>query len=77
MRTGIDWIEVGGKRVGLAHYVNFALITGLVIGWISLAVGYIVGKAMSLVSRGVGGHRYQAVAVLVRELPLRFGFVRG
>ena len=55
----------GGALVGLALYVAFALATGLVIGWVSLAVGYIVGKAMRMGSRGVGGRRYQVVAVLL------------
>src|ERR1700761_8675143 len=44
---------VAGAVVGFALYVIFALATGLVIGWVSLAVGFIVGKAMSLGSRGV------------------------
>jgi hypothetical protein len=56
---------IAGAVVGFALYVIFALVTGLVIGWISLAVGFIVGKAMSLGSRGVGGRRYQLVAVLL------------
>ncbi|MHB8813321.1 MAG: hypothetical protein ACYDAE_08635, partial [Steroidobacteraceae bacterium] len=46
-------------------YVIFALATGLIIGWVSLAVGYIVGKAMHMGSGGVGGRRYQVVAVLL------------
>lgn len=54
-----------GAVIGLALYVAFALATGLIIGWVSLAVGYIVGKAMRMGSRGVGGRRYQAVAVLL------------
>jgi hypothetical protein len=56
---------VGGALLGLVLYVAFALATGLIIGWVSLAVGYIVGKAMHLGSGGVGGRRYQIVAVLL------------
>ena len=56
---------IAGALVGLALYVIFALATGLIIGWVSLAVGFIVGKAMRLGSRGVGGRRYQVVAVLL------------
>lgn len=56
---------IGGAVVGLALYVTFALATGLIIGWLSVAVGYIIGKAMHLGSRGVGGRRYQVVAVLL------------
>lgn len=56
---------IGGAVVGFALYVTFALATGLIIGWVSVAVGYIVGKAMHMGSRGVGGRRYQVVAVLL------------
>jgi hypothetical protein len=56
---------VVGALIGLALYVIFAVATGLIIGWVSLAVGYIVGKAMHMGSGGVGGRRYQVVAVLL------------
>jgi hypothetical protein len=45
--------------------VAFALATGLMIGYISLAVGYIVGKAIVMGSGGRGGRRYQLAAVLL------------
>jgi hypothetical protein len=66
---------IAGALVGFALYVTFALVTGLVIGWISLAVGFIVGKAMSLGSRGVGGRRYQVVAVLLTYLAVSMSAV--
>lgn len=56
---------IAGALVGLALYVIFAVATGLIIGWVSLAVGFIVGKAMRIGSGGVGGRRYQIVAVLL------------
>ena len=56
---------VAGALVGLVLYVAFALTTGLIIGWVSLAVGFIVGKAMQMGSGGAGGRRYQFVAVLL------------
>jgi hypothetical protein len=56
---------VGGAVLGLVIYVAFALSTGWVIGYISLAVGYIVGKAIIMGSRGLGGRRYQVAAVLL------------
>src|ERR1700750_457328 len=59
---------IGGAVAGFALYVIFALATGLVIGWISLAVGFIVGKAMHFGSGGVGGRRYQLVAALLTYL---------
>lgn len=56
---------VGGAILGLILYSAFGIITGLEIGYISLAVGYIVGKAMRMGSRGIGGRRYQIVAVIL------------
>lgn len=56
---------IAGAVAGLVLYIVFAIATGLIIGWVSLAVGYIVGKAMHMGSGGVGGRRYQAVAVLL------------
>ena len=56
---------IGGALIGFALYVGFALATGLIIGYVSLAVGYIVGKAMHMGSGGMGGRRYQVVAVLL------------
>jgi uncharacterized protein (DUF983 family) len=66
---------IAGAVVGFALYVAFALITGLVIGWVSLAVGFIVGKAMSVGSRGLGGRRYQLVAVLLTYLAVSMAAV--
>jgi uncharacterized protein (DUF983 family) len=66
---------IAGALVGFALYVVFALATGLVIGWVSLAVGFIVGKAMSLGSRGVGGRRYQLTAVLLTYLAVSMSAV--
>jgi hypothetical protein len=56
---------VGGAILGLGLYVGFALATGLVIGFVSLAVGYLVGKAITIGSGGRGGRRYQIAAVLL------------
>jgi len=56
---------VGGAILGLVLYSAFGIITGLMVGYISLAVGYIVGKAMMKGSNGVGGRRYQIAAVLL------------
>lgn len=56
---------IAGALLGLVLYVVFAVSTGLVIGFVSLAVGYIVGKAMKFGSGGRGGRRYQIVALLL------------
>jgi hypothetical protein len=56
---------VGGAILGFVLYVGFALATGWIVGFVSLAVGYIVGKATVFGSGGVGGRRYQVAAVLL------------
>lgn len=55
----------GGALLGLALYATFAIATGLIVGYVSLAVGFIVAKAMMLGSKGIGGRRYQIVAVIL------------
>ena len=54
-----------GAVFGLIIYAAFGIITGLMIGYVSLAVGYIVGKAIKLGSKGIGGRRYQIAAVIL------------
>jgi hypothetical protein len=66
---------IGGAVVGFVLYVVCALLTGLVIGFVSLAVGFIVGKAMNLGSRGVGGRRYQLAAALLTYLAVSMSAV--
>lgn len=56
---------IGGAIVGLIAYATFAIVTGIVIGYASLAVGWLVGTAMIKGSGGVGGRRYQIAAVLL------------
>jgi len=56
---------LGGALLGLILYSAVGIITGLEIGYVSLAVGYIVGKAMKAGSKGLGGRRYQIAAVLL------------
>jgi hypothetical protein len=46
---------LGGAALGLLIYAVFAITTGLVIGYVSLAVGYIVGKAIKLDRRELEG----------------------
>ena len=56
---------IGAAIAGLILYATFAIVTGIVIGYMSLAVGWMVGKAMIKGSNGVGGRRYQITAVLL------------
>jgi divalent metal cation (Fe/Co/Zn/Cd) transporter len=55
----------GAAIVGMILYATFAITTGIIVGYVSLAVGWMVGKAMTKGSGGVGGRRYQIAAVLL------------
>jgi hypothetical protein len=55
----------GGALLGLVLYSAVGIMTGLMIGYVSLAVGFIVAKAMMKGSGGVGGRKYQITAVLL------------
>lgn len=56
---------VGAAIVGMAGYAGFTILTGLYIGYVSLAVGWLVGKAIMYGSKGIGGRRYQIAAVIL------------
>jgi hypothetical protein len=55
----------GAAILGMILYATFAIVTGIVIGYASLAVGWLIGKAMAQGSSGIGGRRYQIAAVLL------------
>ena len=56
---------IGAAILGLILYAAFGIITGIKIGYASLAVGWLIGKAMRKDSNGVGGRRYQITAALL------------
>lgn len=56
---------IGAAIVGLIFYAGFTIVTGIYIGYVSLAVGWLVGKAIMLGSKGIGGRRYQIAAVIL------------
>ena len=56
---------VGAAIAGLALYAAFEIMTGITIGYASLAVGWMIAKAMLKGSNGTGGRRYQITAALL------------
>jgi hypothetical protein len=54
-----------GAVLGIILYSAVGIITGLEIGYVSLAVGFIVAKAVLKGSGGIGGRKYQIAAVLL------------
>ncbi len=53
---------IGAAILGLILYATFEIATGLIIGYVSLAVGYLVGKGIKMGSQGAGGRKYQITA---------------
>ena len=51
--------------IGLALYAGFTILTGVYFGYVAFAVGFIVGKGITLGSGGVGGRKYQIAAVIL------------
>jgi hypothetical protein len=58
-------LGIGAAVLGLALYSTVAIVTGWTIGYVALAVGWLVGKAMIKGSNGVSGRRYQIAAVVL------------
>ena len=56
---------IGGAIVGLALYAVVTIATGWTIGYVALAVGWLVGTAIIKGSGGCGGRHYQIAAVLL------------
>lgn len=56
---------IGAAVLGMILYSTFAIVTGITIGFVSLAVGYLVGKGIKLGSKGSGGRKYQITAALL------------
>jgi hypothetical protein len=56
---------IGAAFLGMILYAAFAITTGLIIGYVSLAVGWLVAKAIMKGSGGIGGRRYQIAAAIL------------
>jgi hypothetical protein len=56
---------VGAAFLGMILYAAFAITTGIIIGYVSLAVGWLVAKAIMKGSGGIGGRRYQIAAAVL------------
>lgn len=58
-------LGAGAAVVSLILYATFTIVTDLYIGFMALAVGWLVAKAIMKGSHGMGGRRYQVTAVLL------------
>ncbi|HYX51872.1 MAG TPA: hypothetical protein VE783_00355, partial [Candidatus Limnocylindrales bacterium] len=64
-----------GFAIGLTVYAAFVIMTGISIGYLALAVGWIIGKAMMMGSGGIGGRRYQVTAVMLTYAAVSIAFI--
>ena len=56
--------------VGLAFYAGFTIVFHFYIGYVALAVGALIAKAMMAGSKGIGGEKYQVVAAVLTYLSI-------
>lgn len=49
-------------------YAGFTILTRIELGYMSLLVGFIIGKAMMIGSKGIGGRPYQITAIVLTYL---------
>jgi hypothetical protein len=56
---------IGAAVLGLIGYAAFEIITGWIIGYVALGVGWLIGKAMMKGSNGFGGRKFQVTAALL------------
>jgi hypothetical protein len=66
---------LGGFVLGLALYAAFVILTDIQWALVSLAAGWLVGKAIMLGSGGVGGRRYQIAAALLTYAAVSMAFI--
>lgn len=55
----------GAALLGLIGYAAFTIVTNFYIGFVAIAVGWLVAKAIMKGSNGMGGRKYQIAAVLL------------
>jgi hypothetical protein len=65
----------GGAILGMLLYAGIVIATGWTIGYVGLAVGWIVGTAIIKGSNGLGGKRYQIAAVLLTYFAISLAYV--
>jgi len=67
---------IGGAILGMAGYALLIIILqGWTIGYMSLGVGWVVGKAMLFGSKGFGGRKYQITAAVLTYLAVSMAAV--
>jgi len=65
----------GAAVLGLIGYAAFGIITGIRIGYVAIAVGWLIGKAMHKGSNGARGRRYQIAAAALTYAAVSMAFI--
>jgi hypothetical protein len=68
-------LGIVGAAIGMALYAGFTILTDIRIGYVSLAVGFIVAKAMMIGSGGIGGRQYQITAAVLTYMAVSMAFI--
>jgi hypothetical protein len=56
-------------------YATILVVTGFELALVSIAVGYLVGRAVRIGSHGLGGRRCQAIAVVLTYLAITISYL--
>ena len=70
---------VGAAIAGALVYYLIAVAADIQIGIVAIAIGWGVGRAIQIAAKGVGGRRYQVLAVVLTYLSVAaaFGMIIG
>src|SRR4051812_3635318 len=66
---------MGGAFLGMVIYSTVVILSGWTIGYLSLAVGFLVAKAMMMGSNGIGGRKFQIAAVILTYAAVAFSAI--
>ena len=65
-------VGMGAAFLGCILYAVVEIATGWTIGYVAVAVGWLVGKGMKMGSEGRGGRQYQIAAAVLTYLSVSF-----
>ena len=66
---------IGAAILGSILYAGFTIVTHIVIGYVAVGVGYLVGKAMLAATEGHSSRKYQVAAAILTYLSVSFAAV--
>lgn len=64
---------LGGAVLGAVLYAGFIEVTNIQIGYLSIAIAFLVAKGMMIGSKGRGGFQYQVTAIALTCIAVAVG----